>query len=123
MEIPEYLYHGTFSSLVPSILENGLLAVPKAWRLWPQYSDERAVYLAQSQALAYEWASQGIIRIPRDEYIRGMRLDAFNISVLQIDTSGLYPWLLSVDPYLQDGAELEYKYQGDIPPELITVVD
>ncbi len=123
MEILEYLYHGTFSSLVPSILENGLLAVPKAWRLWPQYSDERAVYLAQSRDLAYEWAVQGIIRIPRDEYIRGMRIGTFNVSVLQIDTSGLYAWLLSIDPYLQDGAELEYKYLGDIPPELIKALD
>lgn len=119
MIISEYLYHGTFSSLVPSILEHGLLAVPKDWRIWKNFSDLNAVYLANDPGLALDWCFYGLNSL--ESQFGPLDFSKFRFVVLRVDTSGLYPWLLSTDS--RTGLDSEYEYRGDIPPELIMVAD
>jgi len=96
MDVPAYLYHGTFRSLVPSILEHGLLAVPKDWRIWPNFSKEDSVYLADNYRSALEWARDGLGQI---ELALTDGTDSFGygtglmLNVLRIETRGLYLWL------------------------------
>ena len=91
--------------------------------MWPRFADENCVYLTSQYESAREWAEAGLgILETRQRRLMGSSSISKDIrlSVLQIETYGLYPWLLTIDH--NTGFVTEYCYQGDMPPELITVV-
>ena len=113
--MPKYLYHGTFSSLVPSILENGLLAVPRDWRIWKDFGSDDRVYLTDTPHRALKWAMAGSRQFRYSGDYPGDPEQALPLSVLRIKLSGL-------DSEKLEQYGTEYSYQGNIPSEVITVV-
>jgi len=118
MKLPEYLYHGTYSTLVEHILVNGLIRVPRDWRLWTTEASPDCVYLCYFDDDAYAWAAAGMGRMLKmsdhDEYV----INNVSPVVLRIDTAGLDSSLL----WLDSGYKAEYCYAGDIDPMWIEVL-
>lgn len=113
--MPKYLYHGTFSSLVPSILESGLLAVPRDWRVWKDFGSDDRVYLTDTARRAMQWAQSGSRQLRYSGSYAGDPERAIDLSVLRIK-------LFALDLEKLEQCGTEYSYQGDIPPEAITVI-
>jgi len=108
IEVPEYLYHGTFKPLLDKIKSEGLRIEGTV----KNYSDseEGLIYLAKTfeEAEAFAEVSEAV----PDEWID-------QIVVLKIDTDKLDKSKLADDPNVRDMEVMTFIYPQDIPPEAL----
>lgn len=118
MKLPEYLYHGTYSTLVEHILASGLIRVPRDWRIWPGHAEIECIYLTSDPHNALHWARMGLDRLDHMDYHRS-RLNILPV-VLQINKVGLDMSLLLPDANMNN--QQDFCYAGDVEPMWIEVV-
>ena len=118
MSLPEYLYHGTYSTLVEHILANGLIRVPRDWRIWPSHAEVECIYLTSDPHNALHWARMGLDKLDFMDNYRSK----YNILpvVLQINKAGINMDLLLEDANMSNNQD--FCYTGDIDPMWIEVV-
>ena len=116
-KLPEYLYHGTYSSLVEHILANGLIRVPRDWRIWPGHAEIECIYLTNDPHNAFYWARAALRHLDVMDY--SDRLNILPV-VLQINKVGLDMSLLLPDANMNN--KIDFCYAGDIEPMWIEVV-
>ena len=113
-DLPRYLYHGTFSVLLPSILSQGLMRMPTNRRIW-SVSNPARVYLTDNRLRAKEW-----VALVQNYEIYRLERNPGEPVVLSIETDWLDLNLLRLDFEARSGKD--YVYAADIPPEAISVV-
>lgn len=113
-DAPRYLYHGTFSVLLPDILSRGLIRMPIDRRIWA-VSDVELVYLSDTILRVRHW-----IEMALDYEIYRLEKDPGNPVVLSIEVDYLDLNLLDLDFVARSGKD--YVYAADVPPKAITVV-
>jgi hypothetical protein len=111
VEVPKYLYHGTFKPLLDKIKSEGL----KIEGTVKNYSDseEGLVYLAKTPEEAEAFAA--VSETVPDEWID-------QIVVLKIDIDKLDKNKVEEDPNVRDTEVMTYQYSQDIPPEALEVI-
>jgi len=111
IEVPEYLYHGTFKPLLSKINSEGLRIEGTV----KNYSDSEAglIYLAKNfeEAEAFAEVSETV----PDEWVD-------QIVVLKIDTDNLDKSKLAYDPNVRDTEVMTFVYSRDIPSEAFEVL-
>lgn len=111
IQVPEFLYHGTFKPLLDKIKSEGLRTKGTV----KNYSDseEGFVYLAKTfeEAEAFAEVSETV----PDEWID-------QIVVLRIETDKLDKSKLEEDPNVRDTEVMTFQYSQDIPPGALEVI-
>lgn len=115
IEIPQYLYHGTFRSNAQSILERGL--VPSSCpdeAIWPELYDYGYIFLSKTPRESKAWPVAAVREgLESVDYIRDKKPVVF-----QIDTSKIDMRKLSQDPItLKD-----LRYSDTIYPDALKLL-
>jgi hypothetical protein len=108
IEIPNVLYHATFSPILKKIKREGL-GGPSATPLWTD-SKENVVYLAIDPDVAYSYAEAVF---DENEDIPESWME--KIIVLEIDTTNLNPNKFYLDRNVLDNDGSTVEYHGIIP--------